>query len=231
MYINPDTASSAADCPPDLTVLACAVWSPDGARLAPTSSTSPRPSPSPRRDMLHDPLLDAATYNEHLNQAAPTAPELLAKTPAELSQPLRSNPTLRCEHGTVTEPQRQPAAPDHTVGGLIGQDGDLGSWSPNGHWILFGAHGQLYVVHPGGTDLHTITLAGVSSRSWPSAPAGRPTARNSCSRYSPAEHPKRAKKEGIYTANTNGTDVDQVTSTLPGQFDDTPDWGAHPLAR
>jgi Tol biopolymer transport system component len=110
---------------------------------------------------------------------------------------------------------------------------DDGSWSPDGKEIAF-AHGpSLFVVHPDGTGLAKIPLATDSRTfagdvSW--SPDGKkitflvftPTG-------APAGGPHASFQGGIATANADGTDVQQLTTTPT--FDHEADWGSHPLIK
>ena len=115
-----------------------------------------------------------------------------------------------------------------TPWGLLNSDTTGGaSWSPNGSWILFeGGTGSLYVVHPDGTGLAKIPLAtGSLSRAFDPgwSPTGTKIVFGLFTRTSPG-----TGQEGIYTANADGTDVEQLTNSPT--FDHQPDWGSHPLA-
>jgi len=110
---------------------------------------------------------------------------------------------------------------------------DDGSWSPDGKEIAF-AHGpDLFVVHPDGTGLAQIPIA-THSRvfggdvSW--SPDGKKiTFIVSTPTGAPAGGPHASFQEGIATANADGTDVQQVTTTPT--FDHEGDWGSHLLVR
>jgi Tol biopolymer transport system component len=110
---------------------------------------------------------------------------------------------------------------------------DDGSWSPDGKEIAF-AHGpDLFVVHPDGTGLAQIPLT-THSRvfggdvSW--SPDGKKiTFIVATPTGAPAGGPHASFQEGIATANAEGTDVQQVTTTPT--FDHEGDWGSHPLVR
>jgi TolB protein len=98
---------------------------------------------------------------------------------------------------------------------------NAGSWSPDGTKIAFEHLGSLFVVHPGGTGLRKIPLA-VGSRSFAGdfswSPDGSKIAFLLFTRTGP-----RAFEQGIATANADGSDVRQVTSSPT--FDHMPDWG------
>ena len=103
---------------------------------------------------------------------------------------------------------------------------DAGRWSPDGTTILFGGKGSLYVVHPDGSGLAKIPLATRGFRrafgpDW--SPDGKKIVFGLFTRTKPG-----TEREGIYTANADGSDVQRVTNSPT--FDVTPDWGPHPLA-
>jgi Tol biopolymer transport system component len=85
------------------------------------------------------------------------------------------------------------------------------------------------VVHPDGTGLHAIPLAGVSRSSFAFQPSWSPDGTKFVFCLVTGRRPGTFQ-EGIYTANANGTDVDTVRIAPPGGNEDSPDWGTHPLA-
>jgi Tol biopolymer transport system component len=107
---------------------------------------------------------------------------------------------------------------------------DDGSWSPDGKEIAFEHRGSLFVVHPDGSDLAKIPLA-TDSRSFAGdfswSPNGQKIVFLLFSPTSPPSGgPAASFQEGIGTANADGTDLQQVTSSPT--FDHQPDWGTHP---
>jgi Tol biopolymer transport system component len=100
---------------------------------------------------------------------------------------------------------------------------DDGSWSPNGSEIAFEHSGSIFVVHPDGSGLAKIPLAVnnpsfAGDVSW--SPDGNKMAFLVGTRTSP---------EGIGTANADGSDVQQVTTSPEESFDHEADWGSHAL--
>jgi Tol biopolymer transport system component len=103
---------------------------------------------------------------------------------------------------------------------------DPGRWSPDGKTILFDNRKSLFVVHPDGTGLAKIPLAtrGFRRASGPDwSPDGTKIIFGLFTRTKPG-----TQREGIYTANKDGRNVQQVTNSPT--FDGLPDWGPHPLA-
>jgi Tol biopolymer transport system component len=112
-----------------------------------------------------------------------------------------------------------------------------GRWSPQGNEILFSAHfpggdrSTIWVAHSDGTGLQKIPVPGCGGpRSDPtsigcSAPSWSPDGRKiAFSRHSllPTE------QFNLYTVNTDGTGLFQVTNTPDLQVGGS-DWGTHPL--
>jgi Tol biopolymer transport system component len=116
-------------------------------------------------------------------------------------------------------------APDRAGGHPGGVPEDSGgSWSPDGQWILFGAHGFLYVVHPDGAGLRQIPLNTGRSSYLAFQPGWSPDG----SRIVFSMLPRKGGQDDVYTAKADGTDLVQVTNTP--DFKEFVDWGAHPLA-
>jgi Tol biopolymer transport system component len=106
---------------------------------------------------------------------------------------------------------------------------DDGSWSPDGTRIVFEHFGSLYTVRPDGSHLSKISLrTGSSATAFTAFDAGWSpdgTKIVFSLRFKTAPNTVR---EGIATANVDGTDV-QLVTTSP-TTDHKGDWGPHPLA-
>jgi Tol biopolymer transport system component len=118
---------------------------------------------------------------------------------------------------------------------------DAGSWSPDGSRIAFattghetpsgggGSHGALFTVRPDGSGLTRIPL--------PEAPDGQGRTYAGDVDWSPdgskivffvGTRTASGFREGIATANADGTDVRWVTTSAT--FDHQADWGTHPAS-
>jgi Tol biopolymer transport system component len=96
-------------------------------------------------------------------------------------------------------------------------------WSPDGNDIISETtHGTLFVVHPDGSGLSMIRLQTGTTRYFAFEPAWSPDGTKIvfCMSIN--------GQEDIYTANADGSDVQQITNTP--DFENGPDWGPHPLA-
>ena len=103
---------------------------------------------------------------------------------------------------------------------------DGGRWSPDARTILFDDQRSLYVVHPDGSGMAKLPLV-THSFSRLQNPDWSPDGTKIVVSLFAATAPGTGQA-GIYTANADGSDLQQVTSSPT--FDRTGDWGPHPLA-
>lgn len=101
-----------------------------------------------------------------------------------------------------------------------GGEGDGGSWSPDGQWILFGGRGFLFVVHPDGSGQRQIHLR-AGSPYYAYEPGWSPDGR----RIVFGMYLSSTGQNDIFTAGADGTDLVQVTNTP--ESEEAPDWGPH----
>jgi Tol biopolymer transport system component len=106
---------------------------------------------------------------------------------------------------------------------------DDGSWSPDGSEIAFEHRGSIFVVHPDGTGLAQIPLA-TDSRSFAGDASWSPDGTKIAFLLvtptgSPSGGGKASFQRNIATANADGSNVQQVT-TSPTK-DHGADWGSH----
>jgi Tol biopolymer transport system component len=92
------------------------------------------------------------------------------------------------------------------------------SWSPDGRWILFS---DGYVVHPDGTGLRRITLESV-----PRLRAGEYASWSPDGTRFVFVGWSGPDRSNLFTARTDGTDVEQITHTHGIYYRNT-DWGTN----
>jgi len=117
----------------------------------------------------------------------------------------------------------------------LGNDEAGGSWSPDGDWIVFTGPDNprdsraiaLYKVHPDGSALAKIPviIGGVKVQVFGGASWSPDGSRIAFALSTGG--PPGSSVEGIFVANADGSDVQQVTNAPI--FDAHPDWGSHPL--
>jgi Tol biopolymer transport system component len=218
--------------PPDPTLfLACGVWSPDGARLA---CEQFQPTVDPSRIGLYSVRASDGGDVQRIT-SNPDGQDNIGDYSPDGSQIVfaRIDPT-RAAHAA----NNALFVVNVDGRGLLritpwGLPGDPGSWSPNGDWILFGGArtGKVFLVHPDGTDLHTLPLAGVSGNSYAFQPSWSPDGTKFVFALATPRRGHGTPQEGIYTANADGGDVQPVNIAPPGTCcDDGPNWGTHALA-
>jgi Tol biopolymer transport system component len=98
-------------------------------------------------------------------------------------------------------------------------------WSPDGTKILFSRNGSLFTVHPDGTHLTNIPLAGINGWAYAFQPGWSPDG----TKIVFGLVTKTAPNGGVFTAIADGTDVQQLTNSPTGG-DDSQEWGPHTLA-
>jgi Tol biopolymer transport system component len=224
--------------PPDPTLfLACYVWSPDGARLA---CEQFQPTDDPSRSGLYTVRASDGGDIQRLTSAIGGPNDNVGDYSPDGTQFV---------FGRI-DPTRAPGANNALFVVSVDRTGlrqitpwgfpfgdNFGSWSPNGQWILFNNNkGKVFVVHPNGTALHMIPLAGVNPRSFALQPSWSPDGTKFVFAMftplgAPVSGPASNFQEGIYTADANGSDVQPVNIASQGTCcDDGPDWGTHALA-
>jgi Tol biopolymer transport system component len=229
--INPDTNSNAQLPMPDPTLFTgCSVWSPDGTRLACESFGD-----DPSRNGIYTirssdgggltQLTSNPGGDDSPGDYSPDGTKLVfdrqdPTRPANAQQALFVVNVDGSGLRQIT-PWGLPSGPEFV--GL--------SWSPDGKWILFAGGpvfvgGSLYVVHPDGSGLSKIPLAGPPGVTRAFQPAWSPDGTKIVFGLSTHQGPGTGQ-EGIYIANSDGSNVQQVTSSPT--FDQWTDWGTHPL--
>jgi len=99
-------------------------------------------------------------------------------------------------------------------------------WSPDGTKVISGMHnGQLFIMRPDGTGLTTIKLQVTTQQYFAFEPHWSPDGtRIIFGMFINGQ-------EGLFTANPDGSNVVQLTSTPPFEnLYNGPDWGTHPVS-
>jgi Tol biopolymer transport system component len=229
--INPDTGSYRDIPMPDPALATfCWIWSPDAERLACESFGQTDPSlngiytirTSDGRGLKRvtsNPGADDLPFDYSPNG------EQIVFSRVDPSRPSNANVALFVVNTDGSGLRRI------TPWGYPDQD-DGGSWSPNGQAILFDCNpadfvtGSLCLVHPDSSGLTSIPLK-VPSFARAHDPGWSPDGTKIVFNLFTATSSGTAT-EGIYTANADGSNVQQATTTPT--FDGFPDWAPHQLA-
>jgi Tol biopolymer transport system component len=230
--VNPDTgvARTLPETDPTHTVH-CGVWSPDGSRLACQVDNS----------FEGDPALNGVYTIRSSDGGGMRRITDFLSFPADYSPDgkwlvIQWWDENEIAHLSVVRLDgtglKQITPPDFSVNPGIGV-----SWSPDGTKILFsgsfvdsGHRGGLWTVRPNGTGMQRVPIPGCGGL------ASDPTSLG-CLR--PAWAPDGTKiifdargseNREVYTANADGSDMTQVTSSGLGLDDMDADWGPHPVS-
>ena len=235
LIINPDTGHTRFIFSPDPTLfITCPIMSPDTTRLLCGQFDQPA---DPNRNGIYS-----------IRASDGGGLQRITSIPGGNDQPGEYSPDGTRIVFTRVDPTRPANAREAlfvvnvdgsglrqiTPWGLGGSEADE-SWSPDGNWILFTGPDNprdtraiaLYKVHPDGTGLMSIPvrLGGVKVQVF--GPSWSPDSTKITFGLSTGGPPGSAV-EGIFTANADGGDVQQVTDAPI--YDAHPDWGSHPLA-
>jgi len=238
--INPDDGRYRELAMPDPSVLftPCNVWSPDGSRLACESFGQTDPS-------LNGIYSIRSSDGQGLTR--------ITSNPGADDQPGDFSPDGKRLVFARSDSNNNPVGlfivnvdgkklKAITPAGTIWTS--TGDWSPNGNEILFSRRvsddvaSSLWVVHADGTGLHELQI-----HSQPAC-GGAFTAPVWRTCLEPRWSPDGSKivfdifdsataQRTVYTANADGTHLRQIShfvSPVPGEGDEGPDWGTHPIA-
>jgi Tol biopolymer transport system component len=223
--VDPDTGTFRQFKWPDPTLETnCSGWSPDGTRLTCESFGVTDPNrngiytiqASDGRDLRR--ITSNPGGDDIPGDYSPDGNRLVFSR-TDPSRPANANVALFVVNVDGTGPRRI------TPWGLPFFE-DPGRWSPDGTTILFDDRRSLYVVHPDGSGLAKIPLV-TRSFSRLQNPDWSPDGTKIVVSLFTATTPGTGQA-GIYTANADGSDLQQVTSSPT--FDRYGDWGPHPLA-
>jgi Tol biopolymer transport system component len=223
--INPDTGTVREVFPSDPTLnLACNVWSPDGRRLACDQFAVPN-DPS-QAGMYTIRSSDGGGLRRiTTNPGGEDAPVDYSPDGTQIAF-LRMDPSRPPQANRAVFVVRLDGSGLHQISpwGSRGLGMNAG-WSPDGSTVIFSSNGLLFRAHPDGSGLRQIPLQGVRTRSFAFDPGWSPNGQKIVfGMYTGAT--SATSQEGIYTANADGSDVQQLTQTPT--HDDSEDWGPHP---
>jgi TolB protein len=232
LIVNPDTGAVHQIKAPDPTLpLFCFVWSPDAKRLAcgTFSDDASRNGIYTIRTSDGRGLTRITSNPVGLDFIGDWSPDgkRLVFTHWDATRPKNANQAIFVVNVDGSGLRRLSPWGSGGCCGLLTYV--MAGWSPDGSTILFTENCWLFTVHPDGTSLTKIVLAGIN----PS---------DSMCALDPGWSPDGTEmvfamflgSQGavnIYTANADGSDVYQVTHETSQDFHDgSPDWGPHPLA-
>jgi len=235
--VNPDNGNSVVFPPADPDVdNYCFVWSPDGASLA---CETHGPAGGDRTGISTIRSSDGGGLKQVTTNLTPWGNDV----PSDYSPDGR-----RLVFGSFGEACICIAVVNvngtglhHITNGILVSS--FGSWSPRGNQIVFSrhatedVHSSLWVMHSDGSGLHEIHVQ-VPAGQYPcGAPNADPTA-GGC--FDPRWSPDGKKivfgrgddelGRNVYSVNTDGSGLTQVTHGGADQSNEGADWGTHPLA-
>jgi len=224
LIINPDDGTYREIYASDPSLfLACNVWSPDAKRLACDQFQS---AADPSRDGIYT-----------VRTSDGTVVQRITKNSGGEDRPFDYSPS----GNQIVFGRVDPARPSSTnqavfvvnldgsglrrISPWVSRGFDMSAgWSPDGKTILFSSNGSLFRVHPDGTGLAKIVLAGVRSSAFAFQPGWSPDGTKIVFAMFTGTSPGTGQ-EGVYTANADGSDVLQLTNSPT--HDDSQDWGPH----
>jgi Tol biopolymer transport system component len=234
LIVNPDTGAVRHIRLPDPTLkLFCMAWSPDAKRLACGSFTDDASRngiytirTSDGRGLTR--ITSNPTGLDFIGDWSPGGTQLVFQR-TDSTRPASANVAIFVVNLDGSGLRR---ISPWGSGGPSGELTDVrAGWSPDGSTILFAERCSIFTVHPDGTGLTKIQLVGIDiSSSCPFVPSWSPDGTKMVFAMFTAPRGGTAQ-QNIYSANADGTDVQQVTHDRSWAFHDgSPDWGPHPLA-
>jgi WD40 repeat protein len=224
--LNPDDGSY-TELPtfyPDLGLfLGCAVWSPDGARLA-CEGFGDQPSADGVYTIRSSDGGDVRRVTSGADDDCPGDYSPNGKRIVFLRSSFDSGAIALSTVKLDGSDLRQLTPPGMNL------DFSCGSWSPQGNEILFsgklseGQRSSIFIVHTDGSGLQQIPIAGCGTTSGCHEPVWSPDGE----KIAFTMFVSQTGLTDIYTANPDGTGLYQVTHVGLGP-DLLKDWGTHPL--
>jgi Tol biopolymer transport system component len=203
----------------------CTIWTPDGRRLACEAQGQA------------DPTLNGI-YTMRVSDGRGLT--RVTSNPGGDDLPIDYSPDGRrlvFERADPTRPSSPPGANQALF--VVNADGtgvhritpwgyadDDGSWSPNGRLIAFEHNGNLFTVHPDGTDLENVRLETGTAHYAAGDFSWSPDGTRLTFLLVTWNRTNGPVRQGIATARTNGSDVRWVAITSPN-FAHQPNWGAN----